>query len=537
MGLNFATALSSSSLASVKEDSSRKGAKGRTALGPRGPPLLNNDANITPQQVGGAKKSVNAEAWMESKEKTGEERASSVVSDLESVLPALRIGPKENEAPLRKKVENVGEKRASCVINDPELINDPEFVLPSLRIGCLDYDGPRKKAKSTDSSKAATTEATEPCEPIRPSSARKNGQPDHPDILQKAVTPVERKRKSQSSKRSRSASAGGSRRKRNNDNRKCYIEMMGINHYQHSGSSDSFGKATKLLHLGKRKRVAQVLLCSECSTVVKKGGVFKAFNACLRRSTKNRRVDDKTQTTMKCTDKPVLSAVGGLEDTKTQGSTQSVDSAAATPKSVAENVKSTAAKKPSTSTGPVQWEIISGGDRSKSVVGCRVRVNQEDSLRSRGWETWIMHPDSTPLQFSKLSQDDILPLLEGMCLSLDKTNRKREASKVTRNRRNLTKTMDHKIDTLTMEWVAPEEQFGGITPETYEHMRIDKSLMDKLRTFCSQRECRARRAGTLPEHILILAIEKGEKGKVVIHFQNLLPEFKPPPQPCLSQVS
>eukprot|EP00954_Amorphochlora_amoebiformis_P026234 1378017-Amorphochlora_amoeboformis.AAC.2 len=114
---------------------------------------------------------------------------------------------------------------------------------------------------------------------------------------------------------------------------------------------------------------------------------------------------------------------------------------------------------------------------------------------------------------------------------------------------------------FTLQWVAPEEQFGGITPETYghtnlqsfsiicypndsqqcflhlEHMRIDKSLMDKLRTFCSQRECRARRAGTLPEHILILAIEKGEKGKVVIHFQNLLPEFKPPPQPCLSQVS
>jgi len=151
-------------------------------------------------------------------------------------------------------------------------------------------------------------------------------------------------------------------------------------------------------------------------------------------------------------------------------------------------------------------------------------------LQVRGWETWVLHPDfggeGGKIE-SKIKHpgSEIVPLVEGMCLSLDKSNRKRKASKVTRNRRNLTKNMAHKIDTLTMELVIPKGLID-IKEHDLESLRRSKDLLGKIRDCCCKSERHFRRGETQAEHMLILAIEKVEEG-VLVHYQNLLPIFHP----------
>eukprot|EP00468_Gymnochlora_sp_CCMP2014_P006711 CAMPEP_0167760856 /NCGR_PEP_ID=MMETSP0110_2-20121227/11828_1 /TAXON_ID=629695 /ORGANISM="Gymnochlora sp., Strain CCMP2014" /LENGTH=626 /DNA_ID=CAMNT_0007647433 /DNA_START=161 /DNA_END=2041 /DNA_ORIENTATION=+ len=360
-------------------------------------------------------------------------------------------------------------------------------------------------------------------------------------ILQKASTiqtsrkransskTTERNLKIQASKRSRSAT---SRKRSTSASHMCYMQAMGINHYaicnRPSSSEEKPSVPVNFCeHKGKKKRIAQVFLCSECASVVERGGVFKAFNACLLRQTSPKKLFDgkrEPSTTNAVTYIPPYKC-GETANIHTSG-----ESALKRKRgSQVANEKEQTMRKPRHSRSKsvqMQWELLP--TKNMELKGCLVRVNQEDSLRARGWETWLLHPDA---QTVKKPGDDIVPFLEGVYLSLDKTNRKREASKVTRNRRNLTKKMHFKIDTLTME-VSLSEKDLGITEESYVNIYGNESLIQQLREECCKHCKRGyRRSGTRPEHIVIVAVDRGEEGKVMVHYQNLLPEFKADAEP------
>ena len=324
----------------------------------------------------------------------------------------------------------------------------------------------------------------------------------------------------------RTSSERLSRRKDSGVRKRCYMEYMGIDHYcqPKDTQSSSTAVATERVsdHSGKRKRLAQVFLCAQCASVVERGGVFKTFNVCLRRS--KRKAPQASTLPVASDPKPTPAKRMGAN-----APGRSVNWENLLPSSGAQCAKDNAAV-PGRAVEPDEA-------KTKALIGCRVRVNQEDSLRANGWETWLVHPESEnsmPANAAVKRSDAekggggdnglIIPVLEGMCLSLDKTNRKAEASKVTRNRRNLTKRMLHKIDTLTIELRIHESEFKDVNSALYGPKPAPEAL-EKLRELCCKKEQRNRRPNTLPSHVLILAVERAEGGTAIVHYQNLLPEF------------
>jgi len=404
------------------------------------------------------------------------EASEKVISLLQSGLKDLNFAPPLDgtldESPPSKPNERPGQKRvkASGVNPIPDTPDVESAVRPISYVQLGQSIGLESVTKPIDCSRKRP----------KPSAITTNGLHNNQssglklhDELQRATQCLSQVHLGQFPtvpKRTRSArslSAGKKRKKSTTlENKHCYMQIMGINHYKLGGPDASRTRnpilsSKKCLHAGKHKRVAQVVLCEECATVVEKGGVFLAYNVCLRGAlSKPKGPALKTtgldsQPDLKKTSKTLANVTKEHNAEELTNPAMLGKMAADLPQDVGEDYSQVneLSYKSMSKSRSVKWEHLekNPGKTTPAILGCFVRVNQADSLRARGWETWLLHPDCAGLPLKDLGKNSVRPVLEGMCLSLDKTNRKREASKVTRNRRNFAKKMEYKIDTLTSE--------------------------------------------------------------------------------------